>query len=208
MTLSTVIITLCLLVLLPGVLFGVFWYSIVKRGWGSRWLLASSIVILLSLLVIILWWSTRDTSILVTGLVFSLLSGIVFFVYLKISPHSNALIGQNQQTQINWSSLSEEERNTHKQSAKLMIKDILLARFIQYIPLLIGIIILVLSRGTPSKVVTSLAVFIMGFTGILRIVLRPQHPSFRRYSSKRGTIGDILVTVFAWGLALYNLFAG
>jgi hypothetical protein len=74
--------------------------------------------------------------------------------------------------------------------------------------LVIGIAIILFSRGTASKVTLSLAAFIMGFTGIFRIIFHPKHVPSELYSSKSRMVGDILVTILAWSLALYNLFNG
>jgi hypothetical protein len=201
------IISIFALILVPAGLFTALWLYVIRRGWGSRWLLSTLVTGFMLLLFIVMSLVAQEQSILFIGFGTSVLSGILFYVSFGASPMSNVLIGKNQKMQSNWASLSEEERTTRKQLIKLAIRDIILTSFIQYIPLVIGIAIILFSRGTASKVTISLAIFIMGFTGILRIVFRPKHVPSALYSSKSKIIGNILVTVFAWSLALYNLFS-
>jgi hypothetical protein len=203
----TYIVALCALVLVPAGLFTALWLYVIRRGWGSRWLLTTLVTVFMSLLFIVLSLVTQERSILFLGLGTSVLGGILFYVSFGTSPIFNVLIGKNQKMQSSWVSLHEEERTIRKQSTKLAIRDILLTSFIQYMPLAIGLAIILLSRGTASKITISLAIFIMGFTGILRIVLRPKHVPSAVYSSKSKMIGNILITVFAWSLALYILFS-
>jgi hypothetical protein len=203
----TYIVALCSLILVPAGLFTALWLYVIRRGWGSRWLLATLVTVFMSLLFIVISLAVQERPILFLGVGTSVVSGILFYVSFESSPISNVLAGKNQKMQSNWASLSEEERTIRKQSIILAIRDMLLTSVIQYIPLFIGLAIILLSRGTASKVTLSLAVFIMGFTGILRIVFRPKHVPSALYSSKSKMIGNILVTVFAWSLALYNLFS-
>ena len=200
----TYIATLLSLICLPAVLFTAFWMFVIKRGWGSKWLLATSLTIVLSTLAIVLSLGVQDNSMLLLLLGTTILGGIGFYFWLRTSPISDALIGRTQNTQNNFSSLNEDEKNNRKQSAKLVVKDIFLTGFVPLIPIIIGVIIL--SRSTHSDIARSLALFVMGFTGILKIVLRPKQISSELYSSKSKTIGGILIALFAWSLALYGLF--
>jgi len=95
------IVALCTITVLPGVLFGVFWWYVIKRGWGSRWLLAISLTVLLSFLFIVISLAAQETSILFLGVSLSILGGILFYLYLRISPLSDALIGKSQSMQKN-----------------------------------------------------------------------------------------------------------
>jgi hypothetical protein len=201
-------VAICAVIVLPATLLGAFWWYIMKRGWASKWLLATSITVFMSLLFIVLSLAAEENSLLFIGLGVSVLGGIGFYVYLRTSPMGDILIGQNQQMQSEWESLSDEERSARKQSARLTIRDVIVVRLLQYIPTIIIVVILLFSRGAPSKATTTLIAFIFGFTGILRIVLRPKHPAFQLYAPKSGMIGDILLTVLAWGVALYNLLTG
>jgi hypothetical protein len=187
-------------------LFTGIWLFLIKRGWGSKWLLASSITVILSIVVVALWLGTQDNTILFMGLAMSVLSGIGFFIFLRTSPISGALIGQTQNSQNDFLSLSDDEKDNRKQSAKLAIKDIIFIGFVQNIPIIIGIAIILIFRDSKSGITTSLGLFVMGFTGILRIVLRPKHISSEIYSSKSKVLGNALVTLFAWSLAVYGLF--
>ena len=127
---------------------------------------------------------------------------------LKNFPISDILTGKNQNMQSQMAALSEKEINSQKESAKLAVRDIILIGFLQNLPLIIGVAILILNRDAQSYIITSIALFIMGITGILRVVLRPKHVLLELKHSKGKMIGNILVTVFAWSLALYNLFNG
>jgi hypothetical protein len=199
------VVVLCLITVLPGVLFAVFWWYIIKRGWGSRWLLAISITVFLSLISIVISLAAQEMSILFLGVGFSVLGGVLFYLFLKNSPLSDALIGKGQNLKSSPTIISEEERNSHKESAKLAIKDTLTIGFLQTLPLIIGLAIIVFSNDYRSDIMTSVGLFVMGFYGVLRITLRPKHVPAELYVSKGKIIGNIFVTVFAWSLALYSL---
>jgi hypothetical protein len=176
---------------------------VIKRGWGSKWLLATSLTVVLSILVIVLSLGAQDNSFLFMGLGTTIIGGIGFYFWLKVSPISSALIGNPQHVQSDFSSLSEDEKNRRKQSAKLAIRDIIFRGFVHNIPIIIGIAIILLFR---NSIATSLGLFVMGFTGIFRIVLRPKHISPELYFTKSKMIGNVLITLFAWSLAVYGLF--
>ena len=202
------IVTLLSLICLPAVLITAIWLFIIKRGWGSKWLVSFLIAFGLASLVVVLWLGTHDNSILFMGLGMSVLSGIGFYAFLRTSPTqiSEALTGQNRNNIYSWSSLSNDEKQEHTNFAKVAIKDGLLTMFLQYIPIIIGFAIILLFRSSIPKVATSLGLFIMGFTGILRIVLRSKHISSELYSSKSKIVSNVFITLFAWGLAVYGLF--
>ena len=200
--------TLCLFIFLATALYVFFLFYIIRSGWGSRWLLATSVTIFMLLIFIPLWLTVQEDLFLFIGLGFSVLSGIAFYIYLRTSPISDILTGKNQNMQSQWATLSERERNSRKESTKLAVRDIFLIGFLQNLPLIIGVAILILNRDAQSYIITSIALFIIGVTGILRVVLRPKHVLLELKHSKGKMIGNILVTVFAWSLALYNLFNG
>jgi hypothetical protein len=199
------VIALCLFTVLPGVLFAVFWWYMIKRGWGSRWLLAVSITILVSLMFIIISLAAQEKSILFLGVAVSVLGGILFYIYLRTSPLSDALIGKHQIIQSNPTALNEEEKNSRKDLTKVAVKKAVTFGFLQILPLIIGLAILVLSNGSKSEAMTSLALFVMGFYGILSITLRPKYGPANSHPSKGKLISGILITAFAWSLALYSL---
>ncbi len=201
----TYIAVLLSIISLPAVLFTAFWMFVIKRGWGSKWLLATSITAVLLILPIVLSLGAQDNSILfgLTGM--TILGGVGFYFWLRTSPISDVLIGKSQNTKNNISSFSEDERNNLNQSAKLVVKDIFLTGFAPLIPLIIGFTILLLSRNAHSNVVESIAFFVMGFTGIVKIVIRSKQVSSELDSSKTKMISNILVALFAWSLALHVL---
>ena len=198
-------VVVCLITVLPGVLFAVFWWYIIKRGWGSRWLLAISITVFLSLVSIVISLAAQELSILVLGVGFSVLGGVLFYIFLKNSPISDALIGKDQNVQSNPTIVSEEEKDSRKESAKLAIRETLTIGFLQTLPLIVGLAITVFSNDSKSDIMTSVGLFVMGFYGVLRITLRPRHVPVELYVSKGKIIGNIFVTMFAWSLALYSL---
>ena len=201
----TYIVALLSFIFLPAILFAVFWLYVLKRGWGSKWLLAFSLTLCLSLINIVIWLGVHDNLILMMGLGVTVFGGVGFYVWLKNSPVSSALITNAQQAQSNLAPLSEEESENLTQSRKLMIKDALAKSSIQNIPIIIGVGILFLLKDSRSNIVTSLTFFIFGFTGILRIVLPSKEVISGLYSSKGKLISGILITMFAWGIALYAL---
>ena len=201
----TYIVALLSFIFLPAILFAVFWLYVLKRGWGSKWLLAFSLTLCLSLINIVIWLGVHDNLILMMGLGVTVFGGVGFYVWLKNSPVSSALITNAQQAQSNLAPLSEEESENLTQSRKLMIKDALAKSSIQNIPIIIGVGIFFLLKDSRSNIVTSLTFFIFGFTGILRIVLPSKEVISGLYSSKGKLISGILITMFAWGIALYAL---
>ena len=88
----------------------------------------------------------------------------------------------------------------------MAVRSILLKMFLQYIPIIIGLAIILLFRSSIPEIAPSLGLFVMGFTGILRIILRPKYISSELYSSKSKIVGNVFITLFAWGLAVYGLF--
>ena len=202
------IVALLSLICLPAVLIAVVWLFVIKRGWGSKWLVSSLIAFGLAALVVVLWFGTHDTMILFMGLGMSVLSGIGFYVFLRTSPPqiSDALTGQNRNNINSWSSLSNDEKKERTKSATLAIKDGLFTMFLQYVPIIIGFAIILVFRSSMPQIAPSLGLFVMGFTGILRIVLRPKYVSLELSSPKSKLISNIFITVFAWGLAVYGLF--
>ncbi len=202
------IVALLSLICLPAVLITAVWLFIIKRGWGSKWLVSSLIGFGLASLVVVLWLGTQDSLILFMGLGMSVLSGVGFYVFLRTSPPqiSDALTGQNRNNINSWSSLSNDEKKERTKSATLAIKDGLFMMFLQYIPIIIGFAIILVFKSSMPKIALSLGLFVMGFTGILRIVLRPKYVSLELSSPKSKLISNIFITVFAWGLAVYGLF--
>ncbi len=202
------IVALLSLICLPAVLITAVWLFIIKCGWGSKWLVSSLMAFGLASLVVALWLGTQDNLILFTGLGMSVLSGVGFYVFLRTSPPqiSDALTGQNRNNLNSWSSLSNDKKKESTKFATLAIKDGLFKMFLQYIPIIIGFAIILVFRSSVPKIALSLGFFIMGFTGILRIVLRPKYVSLELSSPKSKLISNIIITVFAWGLAVYGLF--
>ncbi len=204
------IAVLLFVIFLPAVFITAVWLFIIKRGWGSKWLVSSLFPFALASIVIILWLGNKDNSTLYMGLGVSVLSGIGFYVFLRTSPPhiSQAFTGQNQNAINSWSSLSSDEKQERTKSANIAIKDGLLKMFLQYIPIIIGLAIILLFRSSIPEIAPSLGLFVMGFTGILRIILRPKYISSELYSSKSKIVGNVFITLFAWGLAVYGLFNG
>ena len=83
----TYIVVLLSLICLPAVLITAAWLFIIKRGWGSKWLVSSLIAFGLASVVVTLSLGTQDNSILLMGLGMSVLSGIGFYVFLRTFPH-------------------------------------------------------------------------------------------------------------------------
>ena len=203
------IIVLISIISIPAVLITAVWLFVIKRGWGSKWLVSSLLIAFgLAALVVVLWFGTQDNSILFMGLGMSALSGIGFYFFLRTSPAqiSEAFTGQNQNAINSWSSLSSDEEQERTKSAKIAVKDGLLKMFLQYIPIIIGLAIILLFRSSIPETAPSLGLFIMGFTGILRIILRSKYISSELYSSKSKIAGNVFITLFAWSLAVYGLF--
>ena len=201
----TYIAVLLSFIFLPAVLFAAFWLYVLKRGWGSKWLLAFLLTFCLSLINIVIWLGVHDNLILTAGLGVTLFGGIVFYIWLKNSPISSAIITNAQQAQNNLVPLSKEESENLTRSRKLMVKDVLAKSSVQNIPIIIGVGVLFLLKDSRSSIVTSLTFFIFGFTGILRIVLPSKEVVSGLYSSKSKLISGVLITIFAWGIALYAL---
>jgi hypothetical protein len=93
------IVAICSITILPGILFGVYWWYVIKRGWGSRWLLAISITIFMSLIFTVISLAAQEPSILFLGLGVSILGGGLLYLYLRTSPLSDTLIGKSQSMQ-------------------------------------------------------------------------------------------------------------
>src|SRR5215210_1853938 len=112
----TYIVVLFSLICLPAIVFMVFWLFIIKRGWGSKWLLATSFTVVLSILAIVLSLGVQDNSMLLLLLSTTILGGVGFYFSLRTSPMADALIGRTKNVQNNFASLSEDEKNNRKLS--------------------------------------------------------------------------------------------
>jgi inner membrane protein involved in colicin E2 resistance len=79
MKVSTLIFSLLCITLIPGFIFGMFWYLIAKKGWNSYKLLSVSITLILSTVVFFLWLNTEDNALLIGGILISIFQGVIIF---------------------------------------------------------------------------------------------------------------------------------
>lgn len=89
----------------------------------------------------------------------------------------------------------------------LILKDIVIKEFIQNTPTFIGIGTILISIYLKSNTTQSLGFFIIGFTGILRMILHSRYIPSEYYLSTKMTISNVLLTLFAWGFSIYSLFS-
>lgn len=73
---------------------------------------------------------------------------------------------------------------------------------IPYVPLAIGLGISFLLKAFDTRIAWSLGLFVVGFRGILRMIIYRQKPLAAIYSTGRIT-GDLLFMLICWGGALY-----
>ncbi len=84
-TMSFIIVSLSITVV-PGVLFGIYWYFVTKKGWNSLGLFTLSVATLILIGTLIIWLFTRSTWLLAGGLLTTLLQIIAMLSWNITSP--------------------------------------------------------------------------------------------------------------------------
>jgi hypothetical protein len=91
-----------------------------------------------------------------------------------------------------------------KKPVKLIYESILKGILFPYIPLLVGLALILFSKGANAKIAISMGLFIVGFEGILNYLVHQQKPLSSIYSRSR-LVADILSVLVLWSMALYVL---
>ncbi len=84
-TYNFIFIALCITVV-PGVLFGIYWYYITKMGWNTLRLFALSVAALIAGGTLVIWLVTGSTWLLAGGLLTALLQTSTMFIWNITSP--------------------------------------------------------------------------------------------------------------------------
>src|SRR5574338_1100891 len=92
----------------------------------------------------------------------------------------------------------EGEQKNSQPVSHLVSVNLFKAVVIPYVPLIIGLGILLFLKNSNSPLAFSLGFFIAGFWGVLRIIVYRQKPLSTAYSASR-FVGDLLFILVCWG---------
>lgn len=86
MTNYSLIFFILFILVIPSILFGIYWYFITKMGWNNPRLFALSVAVIILIGTLIIWIFTRSALLLVIGLLVTLLQFVAPLFWNVTSP--------------------------------------------------------------------------------------------------------------------------